>query len=50
MRILVIVAISNVNLPDCMKEMSLEEVIATAEKAGKKLAPLLKEIILSIYN
>lgn len=48
MKILVIVAISNVNLPDCMKETSLEEVIATAEKAGKKLSPLLKEIILSI--
>jgi purine-nucleoside phosphorylase len=50
MRILVIVAISNVNLPDCMKQTSLEEVIATAEKAGKKLAPLLKKIILTFYS
>ena len=50
MKILVIVAITNVNLPDCMKETSIEEVIAVAEKAGKKLAPLLKEIILSIQN
>ena len=48
MRILVIVAISNVNLPDCMKETSIEEVIANAEEAGKKLAPLLKEIVSSI--
>ena len=48
MKILVIVAISNVNLPDCMKETSIEEVIKMAEKAGKKLAPLLKEIVLSI--
>jgi purine-nucleoside phosphorylase len=48
MKILVIVAISNVNLPDCMKETSIEEVIATAGKAGKKLTPLLKEIILTM--
>jgi purine-nucleoside phosphorylase len=48
MKILVIAAISNVNLPDCMKKTSIEEVIANAEKAGKKLTPLLKEIILNI--
>lgn len=47
MRILVIVAITNVNLPDCMNKTSVEEVIATAQKAGPKLASLLKEIILT---
>lgn len=48
MKILAIVAISNVNLPDCMKKTSIDEVIATAEEAGKRLIPLLKEIISSI--
>jgi purine-nucleoside phosphorylase len=48
MKILVIVAISNVNLPDCMKKSSIEEIIATAGEAGKRLTPLLKEIIASI--
>lgn len=48
MRILVIVAITNVNLPDCMKKTSIEEVISTAAQAGRKLAPLLEKIILSI--
>ena len=47
MRILVIVAITNVNLPDCMNKTSVEEVIATAQKAGPKLASLFKEIILT---
>jgi purine-nucleoside phosphorylase len=48
LRILVIVAISNVNLPDCMKKTSIEEVISTAQQAGTKLAPLLKNIILTL--
>jgi purine-nucleoside phosphorylase len=48
MRILVIVAITNVNLPDCMKKTSIEEVIATAQEAGVKLVALLNQIILSI--
>jgi purine-nucleoside phosphorylase len=48
MRILVIVAITNVNLPDCMNKTSIEEVIATAQKAGPKLVSLLKEIIISL--
>jgi purine-nucleoside phosphorylase len=48
MRILVIVAISNVNLPDCMKETSIEEVISTAQQAGSILTPLLERIILSL--
>jgi purine-nucleoside phosphorylase len=48
MKILVIVAISNVNLPDCMRKTSIDAVIENAEKAGKKLMPLLKEILLNI--
>ena len=48
MRILVIVAISNVNLPDCMRKTSIEEVISKAQKAGNKLTPLLERIISSL--
>jgi purine-nucleoside phosphorylase len=43
MKILVIVAISNVNLPDCMRKSSIEEVIANAEEAGKNLRLCLKK-------
>jgi purine nucleoside phosphorylase len=43
--VLAIVAITNVNIPDRMKAISLEEVIATAGKAGAKLAPLLEGVI-----
>ncbi len=46
MRMLVIVAITNVNLPDCMSRTSLEEVIANAQKASPKLAFLLPKILL----
>ncbi|MBP1741728.1 MAG: purine nucleoside phosphorylase inosine and guanosine-specific [Deltaproteobacteria bacterium] len=48
LRALAIVAISNVNIPDRMKKISIEEVIATAGKAGAKLAPLIEEIISSL--
>lgn len=48
LRILVIVAISNINLPDCMKKTSIEEVISTAQQAGNKLTPLLEKIILNL--
>ena len=48
LRILVIVAITNVNLPDCMKRTSIEEVISTAHQAGNKLTPLLEAILLTI--
>jgi len=48
LRVLAIVAITNVNLPDRMKKISIEEVIATAGKAGAKLAPLLEEVISSL--
>ena len=43
--LLVIVAITNVNLPDCMKKTSLEEVIAHAKIAGPPLSRLWEEII-----
>ena len=45
LKIMVIVAITNVNLPDSMEKTSLEEVIATAEKAGPRLALLWEKII-----
>ena len=48
LRVLAIVAITNVNVPDRMKAISLEEVIATAAKAGAKLAPLLAGVISSL--
>ena len=48
MKIIVIVAITNVNLPDCMKKTSLEEVIATAGRAGQSLSILWEKIINSL--
>jgi purine-nucleoside phosphorylase len=45
LRVILIAAITNVNLPDCMKSISLEEVIANANKAGAKLALLLERVI-----
>jgi len=48
LRVLAIVAITNVNIPERMKKVSIEEVIATAGKAGAKLAPLLEQVIGSL--
>jgi purine-nucleoside phosphorylase len=48
LRVMAIVAITNVNLPDRMKKISIEEVIATAGKAGAKLAPVLEGVISSL--
>jgi purine-nucleoside phosphorylase len=48
MKIMVIVAITNVNLPDCMRETSIEEVIARAKEAGRLLAPLWERIVPSL--
>jgi purine-nucleoside phosphorylase len=45
MRILAIVAVTNVNLPDCMTETSLEDVIEAAGLAAPKLAVLWREIL-----
>lgn len=48
LRVLAIVVITNVNIPERMKAVSIEEVIAVAEKAGNKLAPLLEGVISSV--
>ena len=45
LKIMVIVAITNVNLPDCMEESSIEDIIATANRAGKSLAVLWEKIV-----
>ncbi len=45
MKVLGISAISNVNLPDRYLPAPLEEIIATAERAGKDLAGLLEQIL-----
>jgi purine-nucleoside phosphorylase len=44
-RVLAIVAITNRNIPDCMAPISIEEVIAIAEKASPLLTRLLGAII-----
>jgi len=45
LRMIVIVAITNVNLPDCMQETSLDEVIENANRAGPLLEKLWREVI-----
>jgi len=45
LKIIAIAVITNVNLPDCMKETSIEEVIAVANRAGNRLGPLWEKII-----
>jgi purine-nucleoside phosphorylase len=45
LKIMVIVAITNVNIPEAMGKTSIEEVIATAEKAGPELSLLWEKII-----
>lgn len=45
LRMMVIVAITNVNLPDCMQEASLDEVIENANRAGPLLEKLWREVI-----
>jgi purine-nucleoside phosphorylase len=45
LKILLIVAITNVNIPDAMEKTSLEEVIAAAEKASPSLSLLWEKII-----
>lgn len=45
LRIMVVVAITNVNLPDCMEKTSVEKIIETANKAGVSLAVLWEKII-----
>lgn len=45
LKIIAIVVITNMNLPDCMQRTSIDEVILTAEKAGQKLALLWESVI-----
>lgn len=45
LKILLIVVITNVNIPDAMEKTSIEEVIAAAEKASPRLSLLWKKII-----
>lgn len=45
LKILGIVAITNINLPDCMEETSLDAIIAAARKAGPTLSNLWEKII-----
>ena len=48
LRIMVIVAITNVNLPDCMGETSVEEVIAAANAASRPLSILWEAVIANL--
>ncbi|MDR2891679.1 MAG: purine-nucleoside phosphorylase [Deltaproteobacteria bacterium] len=45
LRILGLSALSNQNLPDCMAEATIEEVIDVAAKTAQKLRPLLRAIV-----
>ena len=45
LRILAIVVITNVNLPDCMEKASIESILATAEASGARLSNLWEKII-----
>ncbi|MBN2123418.1 MAG: purine-nucleoside phosphorylase [Deltaproteobacteria bacterium] len=45
LRILGIVVVTNVNLPDCMRPTSIEEVIEVAGRAGESLSRLWERII-----
>ena len=48
LKITVIVAITNVNNPDCMEKTSLEEVVETANRTGPVLADLWESFIASL--
>jgi purine-nucleoside phosphorylase len=45
MRVMVIAAVTNVNLPDCMARTSIEEVITAAREASRRLGPLWESIV-----
>lgn len=44
LRILGLSAISNINLPDCMKPATLEEILANAALAGKKMIKIVEGV------
>ncbi len=45
LRILGLSAISNVNLPDCMKPAGVEEILANAALAGKKMIRIVEGVV-----
>jgi purine-nucleoside phosphorylase len=45
MEVLAISAVTNVNLPDCYQGASVEEIVATAEKAGPRLMHLFGKVL-----
>jgi purine-nucleoside phosphorylase len=45
LKIIAVVVITNVNLPDCMEETSIEDVIKVAEEAGSNLSLLWEETV-----
>jgi len=48
MRCAAVVAVTNVNLPDCMAMISIDEVIDKARKAGSSLARIWEAVLLSL--
>jgi len=48
MKIMAIAAITNVNLPDCMEETSIEQVIEAADRCGPKLSKLWEAIVANL--
>ncbi len=45
LKLMAIVVITNMNLPDCMDETSIEDVIITAQQSGEQLSLLWEKII-----
>jgi purine-nucleoside phosphorylase len=45
MRVLAFSCLSNKNLPDCMEETSLEEIVATVQASSETLIRLLKAVL-----
>ena len=45
MEVLAISVITNLNLPDCYQPANLDNIIATASAAGKRLGPLLAKVL-----
>jgi purine-nucleoside phosphorylase len=45
LRILGFSAISNMNLPDCMKPATLKEILKNADAAGRKMTKIVEGVI-----
>jgi len=48
MKIMAIAAVTNVNLPDCMEETSVEQVIEAADGCGPKISKLWEAIVVGL--